>query len=221
MVGRPRVAIRLGNPSSEVSSGSIPSIKPGDAARRIWWRGVLEKEMLLVLMADRGVVSCDGEAAPFRWTDRFAHYDFRPQYVVTRADGVPRIVALNWGSDVLAYGLVEVLSHVKTAARREGYGGIELWTDVQIRRHGLLSDASLLYGAANDRGDTPLIESLRVAAHRAGGKVTVGELRRAVGFHDDALRAVARLIWDGELARCDPTQPIDDSATVVARSRCA
>lgn len=218
MLGRPKVDIRLGNPSPDVASGTIPSILPGDRKRGVWWRGRLQGEVLSILMADRDTVSIREDAPGFRWTDGFAHHVLRPHFVVGRKDGSLSVVAVNWACDVVAHRLICALAHAKPAALEAGYSGIEQWTDIQTRRPGRLENASVLHGAASQRSDPELLEAIRVVAHREGGPLTIGALRLACGRPDYAFKAILRLIWDGDLVRADPVRLIDDASVVTAAS---
>jgi hypothetical protein len=218
MLGRPKIDLRLGNPSPDVSSSYIPSLLPGDRRRAVWWRGRIQFETLSILMVDKDVVSIREDEPGFRWTDGFAHYVLRPKFVVGRRDGSRNVVAVNWARDVVEHRLLTALAHAKSAARQAGYDDIEVWTDVQTRRPGRLANAEMLYGAAVGKFDPVLLETLRAAAHRAGGPVSIRALRLACGRPDEALRAAFRLVWDGDLARADPDGLISDDTVVTASS---
>lgn len=217
-VGRRAVRITRSKPSAYIASGFVPSILPNDEGQCIWFEGSLEREMLVQLNTDRDSVKIDGNAPTFAWTDGLHWYDYRPQYVVQRHNGRKSIVAIHWGAVVLKYGLREVLALIEPFAREEGYNGIELWTDSQIRHPVRIANSNLLHSVASEKFEPALLERVLECAHKCGEAVPIGRLRRSAGTDVPSFRAIAKLISIADLVPIDPDQLIDDRLVVTART---
>lgn len=218
MVGRREVPIRLGNPSTYISSGCVPSLLPGNRGKSHWFAGVLQREMLVILNVDPDNVFLEDEALPIPWNDGRHHYTFRPQFTVLRQGQVRYIIAVQWAAKVVKFGLLDILGSIQPFARAAGYQGIELWTDSQIRDPVRLANASLLFSVIPEKFDPHLIEDIRREAHKAGGPISIGRLRAAIRQQTRAFGAIAHLIGSGELVATDARRPIDDDLVVTALS---
>lgn len=216
-IGRHGVQIRLGNPSKKVGSGKVPFPADRGHARMVWFRGELQFDLLSILMSDRTVRDIDVEAPEIPWTDGLAWYRYRPSFAVRRADGSRTIYETQWQANVDEFGVAGLAAAITPFAIEQGYASIEIETDETLRKAPRLYNADLMTTAAAAPLDRAAREAVLVRAHsRHRQPKTMAELVQGIADGPEALRLVARLLFDGDLQILDPTARIGPTAILSA-----
>lgn len=216
-IGRHGIQIRLGNPSKKVGSGKVPFPTDRGHARMVWYRGELQFDLLSILMSDRTVREIDVEAPEIRWTDGLAWYRYRPSLVVHREGGSRTIYETQWQANVEAFAVERLAAAITPFATEHGYASVEIETDETLRKAPRLYNADLMTTAAAAPLDLAAREAVLVRAHsRRRQPKTMAELVHGIADGCEALRLVARLLFDGDLQLLDPTARIGPRAILSA-----
>lgn len=200
--------------------GSSTSIirDPGDEQFRIAESNI-EKNLMLVLMADPDVKRVTAQPEPLNFVDetgkRFKHtFDAEAEL----RSGERKLVEVKPSSRVAKYGWREWIDHVSPQVPRSRADSVLLVTELDLPMW-LVKNASLILSARTD-APRAVERDIEDFAIRAGTALTIRQLTTPFGGPGAVMRAAVRLIYECRLRLVRPAL-IDASALVLHNSSVA